>query len=78
MANRSNKYEDNAVGPFFVDSECIDCMVCQDIAPDNFIRNDKRGYSYVFNQPASPEQEALCREALEACPVNAIGSDVDP
>jgi hypothetical protein len=31
----------------------------------------------VYKQPESPEEEALCKEAMEACPVEAIGNDSD-
>ena len=36
---------------------------------------DDGGYSYVFKQPTTPEEEALCQEAMEGCPVEAIGND---
>jgi len=32
-------------------------------------------HSFVYKQPESPEEEALCKEAMEGCPVEAIGSD---
>ena len=38
-------------------------------APANFTRSDEGGYSYVFKQPTTPEEEALCKEAMEGCPV---------
>ena len=44
-------------------------------APANFKRNDDGGHSYVYKQPESPEEEAVCKEAMEGCPVEAIGSD---
>ena len=28
-----------------------------------------------INRPESPEEEALCKEAMEGCPVEAIGDD---
>jgi ferredoxin len=28
-----------------------------------------------FYVPESPEEEALCKEAMEGCPVEAIGDD---
>ncbi len=33
------------------------------------------GYSFVHQQPDTPEGEELCMEALEGCPVEAIGDD---
>jgi ferredoxin len=31
----------------------------------------------VHKQPEGAEEEALCKEAMEGCPVEAIGSDGD-
>jgi ferredoxin len=75
MADFANKYPDNITGKYFVDDQCIDCDLCRETAPDNFTRNEDGGYSFVFRQPATEEQEALCKEAMEGCPVNAIGND---
>ena len=66
---------DNAPGKFYVDNQCIDCDVCRDISPANITRNDENGYSYVLKQPLTPEEVALCEEAVMACPVEAIGDD---
>jgi ferredoxin len=33
------------------------------------------GYSYVYKQPVNADEEELCIEALEGCPVEAIGDD---
>ena len=44
-------------------------------APANFKRNDDGGHSYVYKQPETPEEEGLCKEAMEGCPVEAIGND---
>ena len=75
MADPKDKFEDNAPGPYYVDTTCIDCDVCRDTAPDNFTRNDDGQYSYVFKQPANEEERRLCEEALTSCPVEAIGND---
>ncbi len=77
MADKNAKYPDNAPGKFYVDDTCIDCDACRAAAPDNFMRNDDAGYSFVHKQPASPEEEQLCQDALDACPVEAIGNDGD-
>ena len=55
--------------------QCIDCDLCRETAPANFTRSDDGGYSYVFKQPTTPEEEALCKEAMEECPVEAIGNN---
>ena len=75
MADRNHKTPLNVPGPFYVDETCIDCDLCRETAPDNFTRNDDGGYSYVFKQPTTPEEEAQCKEAKEGCPVEAIGDD---
>ena len=75
MATFSNKYPDNIAGKFYVDDQCIDCDLCRETAPDNFTRNEDGGYSYVFRQPTSLEEEGMCKEAMEGCPVEAIGND---
>jgi ferredoxin len=75
MADKANKLEENVPGRFYVDDQCIDCDACRETAPDFFRRNDDRGYSYVYRQPETTQDEELCREALEGCPVEAIGDD---
>ena len=75
MADVANKYPQNVVGQFYVDDQCIDCDLCRETAPANFTRNDDGGHSYVYKQPESADEESLCKEAMEGCPVEAIGSD---
>jgi ferredoxin len=75
MADVANKYAENVEGKFYVDDQCIDCDLCRETAPANFKRNDDGGHSYVYKQPESPEEEALCKEAMEGCPVEAIGDN---
>jgi ferredoxin len=75
MANVADKVKENAAGMFYVDSQCIDCDLCRETAPNFFKRNDDGGYSFVYNQPTTDEDKAQCMEALQGCPVEAIGSD---
>jgi len=75
MADPDDKVPGQPGGRYYVDSQCIDCDLCRETAPANFTRNDDGGHSYVFKQPESPEEETLCKEAMEGCPVEAIGSD---
>ncbi|HBR56074.1 MAG TPA: ferredoxin [Blastocatellia bacterium] len=77
MAEKENRLPDNAPGRFYVDDQCIDCDVCRDTAPANFTRSDENGYSYVYKQPETEEELALCVEAFDTCPVEAIGDDGD-
>jgi ferredoxin len=75
MADIANKYPDNIAGKYYVDNQCIDCDLCRETAPNNFKRNDDGGFSFVFKQPGTPEEEAQCKEAQEGCPVEAIGDN---
>ena len=75
MANKDQKYEKNVPGKYYVDNGCIDCDLCRETAPDNFARDEDGGYSFVVKQPTSPQEEDQCRQAMEGCPVEAIGND---
>jgi len=78
MADKSERWDQNVGGKFYVDKQCIDCDLCRETAPDFFTRDEDDGYSFVFRQPESGDDVALCQEALEGCPVDAIGEDGDP
>jgi len=58
-----------------VDTNCIGCTLCPEIAPSLFRSNHEEGYEYVCKQPSSEEEEKLCTEAMDICPVNAIRED---
>lgn len=75
MADPKDKLPENVSGRYYVDSQCIDCDVCRVTAPANFQRDEEKGYSYVHCQPANAAEEAQCQEAMDSCPVEAIGSD---
>lgn len=75
MATFSDRYPDNIPGAYYVDDQCIDCDLCRETAPANFTRNDDGGHSYVYKQPENDDEVALCIEAMEGCPVEAIGKD---
>ncbi len=78
MATFNNRYFENVPGKFYVDDQCIDCDLCRETAPNNFTRNETGGYSFVAKQPVTPAEENQCREAMEGCPVEAIGNDGAP
>jgi ferredoxin len=74
------RWPDNVPGRYFVSESCIDCDACRSSAPAHFTRNHEQGYSFVYHQPETPEEEACCQEALQECPVGAIndGSSCSP
>lgn len=70
MANLSKRLQTNVEGNFFVDSTCIDCDTCRQLAPATFI--EEGDYSAVFHQPESAREEFAAYQALIACPVGSI------
>ena len=71
MADRARSVPENAEGSFFVDTTCIDCDTCRQLAPETFGETDE--YSYVQRQPANAAQELAALRALVACPTGSIG-----
>ncbi len=72
MANPSLRLPDNLPGEFYVDSTCIDCDTCRQLAPEVF--EEQGEFSVVFHQPANPQQERAALQALLACPTSSIGT----
>jgi len=67
-----NKIAQNVQGRVYVDSNCINCSLCPEIAPDNFKTNHEKGYEYVYKQPGNSREKALVAEAMILCPADAI------
>lgn len=63
---------ESAPGRFHVNERCIGCTLCHETAPGHFRTNDEEGVDYVYRQPETPHETALCRKAREACPIDAI------
>jgi len=74
MARLADRLPDNAEGEFYVDSSCIDCAVCRNVAPQTFARSTRAGASFVVLQPSKPNQVLRAKMALVSCPTSAIGS----
>lgn len=74
MADKNEKNEFNVPGKFYVDSQCIGCALCASTA-EGFFEISDAGCAFVAKQPTTPEETALCTEAMESCPVQAIGDD---
>ncbi len=72
MAQISRRLSQNIPGNWYVDSSCIDCDTCRQIAP-NFFR-DHGGQSSVYRQPQTEAEQLLAAMALAACPTASIGS----
>ena len=72
MANLALRLSENVPGDFFVDSTCIDCDACRQIAPETF--RDAGDTSIVHHQPDSEDQTKRALMALVACPTASIGT----
>lgn len=75
MADKNDKYPENISGRYFVDRSCIACDACCIAAPEHFKMHEDDGHAFVVKQPQTPEEESLCQEAMEGCPVESIGID---
>jgi glyoxylase-like metal-dependent hydrolase (beta-lactamase superfamily II)/ferredoxin len=71
MARLDLRHPANAAGDWFVDTRCIDCGTCRDIAPGLF--RAERGRSVVARPPQDAE-ETDAWLAAQACPTNSIGT----
>jgi glyoxylase-like metal-dependent hydrolase (beta-lactamase superfamily II)/ferredoxin len=71
MANVKKRVSDNVPGDFFVDSTCIDCDACRQIAPTVF--GEAADTSFVKEQPTSTAERRQALHALLSCPTGSIG-----
>ncbi len=71
MANPAKKVPENVPGDFFVDSTCIDCDACRQIAPSVF--GQAAETSFVKAQPKLISERRQALRALLACPTGSIG-----
>jgi glyoxylase-like metal-dependent hydrolase (beta-lactamase superfamily II)/ferredoxin len=72
MAERAQSVAENAPGVFFVDSTCIDCDTCRQLAPATFA--DAGEHSYVRIQPRDEAEARSALRALVSCPTASIGT----
>jgi glyoxylase-like metal-dependent hydrolase (beta-lactamase superfamily II)/ferredoxin len=72
MADLATRVPENVPGDFFVDTSCIDCDACRQIAPLSF--HDHGGQSSVYHQPTSDAERQRALMALVACPTASIGT----
>ncbi len=75
MANKNSKVKENVAGKYYVDTGCMGCGVCVNIAPGIFEMNKDGSNAYVARQPKNKKEIDLCKEAIESCPASAIGDD---
>src|SRR5260370_28591649 len=71
MANLNKSVPESVPGEFFVDSTCIDCDTCRQLAPTVF--GEAPGHAFVKRQPADTEERRQALRALVCCPTGSIG-----
>jgi len=71
VANLKKSVAENVPGEFFVDSTCIDCDACRQIAPSVF--GEAAETSFVEAQPGSSADRRQALQALLTCPTGSIG-----
>jgi glyoxylase-like metal-dependent hydrolase (beta-lactamase superfamily II)/ferredoxin len=71
MANLQQRLPENVPGDFFVDSTCIDCDTCSQLAPHIF--RDHGDQCSVYHQPQTNDENKLALMALVSCPTGSIG-----
>jgi glyoxylase-like metal-dependent hydrolase (beta-lactamase superfamily II)/ferredoxin len=74
MADPAKRLSTNIGGNFFVDSTCINCDTCRQLAPKSFVENGE--HSSVYRQPEGERETHQAYQALLACPVGSIGTVV--
>jgi glyoxylase-like metal-dependent hydrolase (beta-lactamase superfamily II)/ferredoxin len=74
VARTSLRLPQNAAGDLFVDSTCIDCDTCRQLAPETFARADEAEASFVHRQPRDEAERTRALMALVACPTASIGT----
>ncbi len=73
MANARKKVEANVAGNMFVDTTCIDCDACRQLAPGIFAEAGEQ--SAVVRQPEGRDEQLRAYRALLACPTGSIGAE---
>jgi len=72
MADYRKRVPENVPGDFFVDTTCIDCDACRQLAPAIF--GEAGDTSYVRAQPVDEAERRAALHALLACPTGSIGN----
>jgi glyoxylase-like metal-dependent hydrolase (beta-lactamase superfamily II)/ferredoxin len=72
MASLHQRLPENVPGDFFVDSTCIDCETCSELAPAIF--RDHGDQCSVYHQPENEDEVRRAMMALVSCPTGSIGT----
>jgi glyoxylase-like metal-dependent hydrolase (beta-lactamase superfamily II)/ferredoxin len=72
MANIHKRIPQDVPGDFFVDTTCIDCDTCRQLAPAVFAAGPD--HAFVHQQPANVDDRRDALHALLCCPTGSIGT----
>ena len=74
MPDPNQRHPENVHGQFYVDhEECIACRQCFEAHPEFFGESEEDGFAFVYTQPKTADEIESAEEALDDCPVEAIG-----
>jgi glyoxylase-like metal-dependent hydrolase (beta-lactamase superfamily II)/ferredoxin len=71
MAKLEKRVPEDVPGDFFVDSTCIDCDTCRQLAPTVF--GEAPDHAFVHHQPGTADERRQALRALVCCPTGSIG-----
>src|SRR3978361_1023824 len=71
MASFDKGVPENLEGDFFVDTTCIDCDTCRQVAPAVFAPGP--GHAFVHRQPATAAEPGVALPPRVWCPTGSIG-----
>jgi glyoxylase-like metal-dependent hydrolase (beta-lactamase superfamily II)/ferredoxin len=75
VASLADRLNENVPGDYFVDTSCIDCDTCRQIAPETYGRHDAAGQTIVLRQPETDAERLRAAMGLVACPTASIGTE---
>jgi ferredoxin len=66
----------NAEGRYSITDDCDGCGICVSYSAYTFAANESGARYFVARQPeAGSEEEAIVRDAMQACPLGCITDD---
>lgn len=71
MADIRKRVAEDVPGDFFVDSTCIDCDTCRQVAGETFAAGTAT--AYVWRQPLDLVERRKALQAVVCCPTGSIG-----
>src|SRR5260370_36324331 len=74
MAQRQLAVVQNEPGELFVDSTCIKCDTCRELAPDIF-GSTESGQAFVKRQPSSDVEWRRALHAVVRWPTSSVGAE---